>query len=72
MSSSTVNGSTQLAVDSLLLKGFLSGGLTEQAMDLSESLLDRSRSIEERDCEMEAWLRMERALLGAVERAHWN
>ena len=49
MPSSTANGSTQLAVDALLLKRLLSGGRTEQAIVLSESLLDRARSIEERD-----------------------
>ena len=67
MPSSTTNGTTQLATDSLLLKRLLSGGSPEQALELSESLLERSRSVEERDHEMEAWLRMERALLGAVE-----
>ena len=70
MPSSTANGSTQLAVDALLLKRLLSEGRTEQAIVLSESLLDRARSIEERDHEMEAWLRMERALLGAIEGEH--
>jgi len=70
MPSSSTNGTTQLAADSLLLKRLLSGGSPEQALELSESLLERSRSVEERDHQMEAWLRMERALLGAIESEH--
>ena len=70
MPSSTNNGTTQLDADSLLLKTLLSVGSPEQALELSESLLERSRSVEERNHEMEAWLRMERALLGAIEIEH--
>jgi hypothetical protein len=70
MPSSTTNGTTQLVTDSLLLKGMLSEGSPEQALELSESLLERSRSVEERDHQMEAWLRMERALLGAIGSEH--
>ena len=47
-------------------KSLIEGDLT-QAIDASESLLHRSRSPEERDAECEVRLRIERALIGAVD-----
>ena len=53
--------------DSLLFKSLLSEGKTEKALSLSESILEESRKLGDRDFEAEAWIRMERALLGAIE-----
>ena len=53
--------------DSLLFQSFLSVGNTEKALELSEKILKKSRNLEDRDFESEAWIRMERALLGAIE-----
>ena len=53
--------------DSLLFKSLLSEGKTEKALALSESILEESRNLGDRDFEAEAWIRMERALLGAIE-----
>ena len=52
--------------DSLLFQSLLSVGNTEKALELSEKLLKKSRNLEDRDFEAEAWIRMERALLGAI------
>ena len=56
--------------DSLLFKSLLSEGKTEKALALSESILEESRKLGDRDFEAEAWIRMERALLGAIEPAN--
>jgi hypothetical protein len=56
--------------DSLLFQALLSEGNTEKALELSEKILQESRNLEERDFEAEAWIRMERALLGAIEPAN--
>jgi len=53
-------------VDSNLFQTFLSRGKTEQALELSEEILAKSRRLNNRDFETEAWIRMERALLGAI------
>ncbi len=53
--------------DSLLFQSLLSKGNTEKALELSEKILEESRNLEDRDFEAEAWIRMERALLGAIE-----
>ena len=53
--------------DSLLFKSLLSEGKTEKALALSESILEESRKLGDRDFEAEAWIRMERSLLGAIE-----
>ena len=53
-------------VDSNLFQSFLSEGKTEQALELSEGILAKSRRLNDRDFEAEAWIRMERALLGAI------
>ena len=53
--------------DSLLFKSLLSEGKTEKALALSASILEESRKLGDRDFEAEAWIRMERALLGAIE-----
>ena len=52
---------------SLVFKSLLSEGKTEKALALSESILEESRKLGDRDFEAEAWIRMERALLGAIE-----
>ena len=56
--------------DSLLFRTLLSEGNTEKALELSEKILEQSRNLEDRDFEAEAWIRMERALLGAIEPAN--
>ena len=56
--------------NSLLFQSLLSEGKTEKALELSEKILEESRSLEDRDFEAEAWIRMERALLGAIEPAN--
>ena len=56
--------------DSLLFQSFLSVGNTEKALELSEKILKKSRNLEDRDFEAEAWIRMERALLGAIPPAN--
>ena len=53
--------------DSLLFQSLLSEGNAEKALELSEKILEKSRNLEDRDFEAEAWIRMERALLGAIE-----
>ncbi|HIG33302.1 MAG TPA: hypothetical protein EYQ11_00260 [Candidatus Poseidoniales archaeon] len=58
--------SETLVVDSNLFQTFLSRGKTEQALELSEEILAKSRRLNNRDFETEAWIRMERALLGAI------
>ena len=55
------------SVDSLLFKSLLSEGKKEEALKLSENILAQSRLLNERDFETEAWIRMERALLGEME-----
>lgn len=67
LTSKESGGPDALTVDSILFRRMLSEGQTQQALELCENLLERSRGIEERNHETEAWLRMERALLGAVE-----
>ena len=52
--------------DSLLFQTLLSEGKTEKALILSEKILKQSRNLGNRDFESEAWIRMERALLGAI------
>ncbi len=51
----------------VLFKSLLSEGNKEQALELSEKILEESRCLEDRNFEEEAWIRMERALLGAIE-----
>ena len=67
LTSKESGGPDALTVDSILFRRMLSEGQTQQALELCENLLERSRGFEERNHESEAWLRMERALLGAVE-----
>ena len=57
------------SADSLLFKSLLSEGKKEEALKLSENILDQSRLLDQRDFETEAWIRMERALLGEMENA---
>jgi len=62
-----VETSESLLVDSNLFRAFLSEGKTEKALELSEKILTLSRRLDDRDFEAEAWIRMERALLGAID-----
>ena len=55
------------SADSLLFKSLLSEGKKEEALELSDKILAQSRLLEQRDFETEAWIRMERALLGERE-----
>ena len=50
----------------LIFKSLLSDGKTDDALLLSEKILKESQSIEQRNHEIEAWIRMERALLGGI------
>ena len=56
--------------NSVLFQSLLSEGNTEKALELSEKILEESRNLEDRDFEAEAWIRMERSLLGAIEPAN--
>ena len=58
---------TPLMEDYIVLQRLLKEGDTSNALQLSEELLTRSRSISERNHYYEARIRMERALIGAVE-----
>ena len=57
------------SADSLLFKSLLSEGKKEEALKLSENILAQSRLLDQRDFETEAWIRMERALLGEMEKS---
>ena len=57
---------TLLECDMVILQQMLFDGNTSAAIEFSEGLLERSRSKEERNPELEVRIRMERALLGAV------
>ena len=57
------------SADSLLFKSLLSEGKKEEALKLSENILAQSRLLDRRDFETEAWIRMERALLGEMEKS---
>ncbi len=54
-----------IEVDTILFKTLLSEGETERALEVSKEILDNSRNLNDRDYVAEAWIRMERALLGA-------
>ncbi len=54
-----------IEVDAILFKTLLSEGETERALEVSKEILDNSRNLNDRDYVAEAWIRMERALLGA-------
>jgi len=56
-----------IVTDSILFKSLLSEGKNEEALNLSSSILQESRNLDDRKFETEAWIRMERALLGALE-----
>ena len=51
----------------LIFKNLLSDGNTDEALLISEEILKKSQSIEYRNHEIEAWIRMERALLGTID-----
>ena len=63
----TPSGEKSSSADSLLFKSLLSEGKKEEALKLSENILAQSRLLVHRDFETEAWIRMERALLGEME-----
>ena len=56
----------QASADVLLFKSLLSEGKKEEALQLSDNILAQSRLLNQRDFETEAWIRMERALLGQM------
>ena len=56
----------ELGDDLKLMLDLLSEGKTSDAMEISDSLLERSRSSTERNHDIEARVRLERALIGAV------
>ena len=51
----------------LIFKNLLSDGKTDEALSISQKILQEAQSIEQRNHEIEAWIRMERALLGAID-----
>ena len=53
--------------DFLLMARTISEDGAVEALSLSEEILDRSRSSDERDPEVEARVRLDRALIGAIE-----
>ncbi|MEC7695414.1 MAG: hypothetical protein VX954_04525 [Candidatus Thermoplasmatota archaeon] len=55
-----------MGADIEIFKALLAEGKQESAIDLSLEILSKSRSAEGRNHEIEAWIRMERALLGAI------
>ena len=59
--------SERIAADSILFRSLLSEGKKEQAVEISDSILQQSRNLKDRHYETEAWIRMERALLGVIE-----
>ena len=58
--------SERIAADSILFRSLLSEGKKEQAVKVSESILQHSRNLKDRHYETEAWIRMERSLLGVI------
>jgi len=54
-----------IEVETTLFKTLLSEGKAERALEVSKEILANSRILKDRDFEAEAWIRMERALLGA-------
>ena len=54
----------QASADVLLFKSLLSEEKKKEALKLSDDILAQSRLLDQRDFETEAWIRMERALLG--------
>ena len=57
--------SKDLSSESEIFRSFISEGKTKEALEISEIILAKSRNLNDRDYESEAWIRMERALLGA-------
>ena len=57
--------SKDLSSESEIFRSFISEGKTKEALEISEIILAKSRNLKDRDYESEAWIRMERALLGA-------
>ena len=49
-------GSEDISVDSILFRSLLSEGKKEQALEVSKSILERSRVLSDRHFETEAWL----------------
>jgi len=61
------SSSENISLDCILFRSLLSEGKTEQALEVSKSILEKSRVLNDRHYETEAWIRMERALLGACK-----
>ena len=63
----SIGETTPLQIDMLILQKRISQGNLENIEEFSEDLLNRSRSIVERDHHAEARVRMDRALLGVID-----
>jgi len=63
----SIEDTTPLQLDMLILQKKISQGDLDDLGDFSEKILNRSRSTDERDHLVEARVRMDRALLGIVE-----
>ena len=63
----SIGDATPLQIDMLILQKRISQGNLENIAELSEDLLNRSRSTGERDHHVEARVRMDRALLGIID-----
>ena len=61
----TSESSKDPSSESEIFRSFISEGKTKEALEISEIILAKSRNLNNRDYESEAWIRMERALLGA-------
>ena len=61
------NEISPLIADFMVFQNLLKEGNTKSAISLSNDILERSRSMSERDHLYEARIRMERALIGAIE-----
>ncbi|MAH98286.1 MAG: hypothetical protein CMA12_02905 [Euryarchaeota archaeon] len=53
------------SAESEIFRYLISEGKIKEALEISEKILENSRDLNDRDHESEAWIRMERALLGA-------
>ena len=63
----SLEDTTTLQIDMMILQKKISQGDIENISEFSENLLNRSRSIDERDHLIEARIRMDRALLGITD-----
>ena len=61
------NNISPLIADFIIFQKLLKEGNLDSAISISNDILERSRSMAERDHLYEARIRMERALIGAIE-----